>query len=331
MLDDLFVSEDTRKPENRTNLSLFSMMQQDRFRGWFLGQLDLPADAVVYPAKGCGGMRPDLKVVRADFTLAWIEVELGRDQKQFERYCEEFDEPVKRVWGTRADGGDLSLEEIAEFLSEFSELGPQVAVNAEHLRKSILVGLGLYSSSPHRADVSDEMWEHSLVRGLRERLCCRLLFTTGKVPGGYLKADSTDTTNNRGFSLRVNSPVATRGTISVMNITGGQPDVGFPSMEWLRKYLPDHRAEIDAYASTLAGLGLDIGSYEGARRGALAVESVLDGLDDLAPCLLALAGPPQEATPLRSGNGISGTASSRRSRSPLRDETICSCKCVERS
>ena len=292
MPDDLFVSEDTRKPENRVNLSLFSMMQQAWFREWFLKRLGLPVDAVVYPSTGRGHLRPDLKVVRGESTLAWIEVELSKDQEQFDRYCRELDEPVRSVWGTRADKGDLSLEEVAEFLSHQPDLGPQETVNAEHLLRSIRVGLGLYSSSPRRGNVSDEVWEDPLVCGLRERLGCRLVRTTGNVPVGYLKADSTDSTENRGFSLRVNSRVAGGGTVSVMNITGGQPAVGFPSLDWLTKYLPDHRAEIAAYAAALDGLGLDIFSYEGRRRGALPHERVIDGLDELAPCLVALAGPP---------------------------------------
>ena len=99
MPDDLFVSEDTRKPENRVNLALFSMMQQDWFREWFLERLELPDDAVVYPSKGRGVLRPDLKVARGESTEAWIEVELGRDQEQFERYCQAFDEPVMKSLG----------------------------------------------------------------------------------------------------------------------------------------------------------------------------------------------------------------------------------------
>lgn len=292
MPDDLFVREDTRKPENRVNLSLFSVMQQAWFRKWFLKRLGLPVDAVVYPSTGRGHLRPDLKVVRGESTLAWIEVELSKDQKQFDRYRESFDEPVRSVWGTRADKGDLSLEEVAEFLSNQPDLGPQEAVNAEHLLKSVQVGLGLYSSSPDRADVSDEVWQDPLVCGLRKRLGCRLVRTTKKVSAGYLTADTTDSPDNRGFSLRVNSRKATRGTVSVMNITGGQPAVGFPSLDWLTKYLPDHRAEIAAYAAALDDLGLDIVSYEGRRRGALPYDRVIDGLDELAPCLLALAGAP---------------------------------------
>ena len=172
-------------------------------------------------------------------------MELGRDQEQFERYCDAFEEPVRRGLGheERRRGPEPSGDRRISV--RIAEPRTTESVNAEHLLKSIDVGLGLYSSSPGRADVSDEVWENSrLVRGLRKRLGCRLVPTTRKVSTGCLKADTTDTPNNRGVSLRVNSPVAKGETVGVMNVTGGQPDVGFPSMEWLRKYLPDHLAEI---------------------------------------------------------------------------------------
>ena len=57
-IDDLFVNEDVSKPENRVNLALFSVMQQDWFREWFLKSLDLPSDAVVYPPKNVGESSP---------------------------------------------------------------------------------------------------------------------------------------------------------------------------------------------------------------------------------------------------------------------------------
>lgn len=331
MLDDLFVSEDTRKPENRVNLSLFSMMQLDWFRSWFLERLGLPLDSVVYPATGHGGLRPDLKVARGTSTEAWIELELGKDQEQLGRYCKGLDEPVRSIWGTRADEGDLSLEEVSEFLSELRNLGPQEMVNAEHLLKSIQVGLGLYSRSSHRANVSDKMWQDPLVCGLRERLGCRLVRTTGKISIGCLKADSTATRDNRGFSLRVNSERASGGTVSVMNITGGQPSVGFPSLGRLRKYLPCHHAEIETYASALDGLGLDISSYEGPRRDPCPTRGCSPAWMNLRRAFLISPARPQGATPLRSGSGVSTTTSPRRTLSGSRNEVIYNSMCGERS
>ena len=95
---DLFVKEDVGKSENRINLALFSLMQQDWFREWILKRLCLPADAVVYPTTNVRGRRPDLKVVRNGSELAMIEVELGANQGQVEDYREHFD-TVKNYLG----------------------------------------------------------------------------------------------------------------------------------------------------------------------------------------------------------------------------------------
>lgn len=293
MTDDLFIREDISKPENRINLALFSLMQQDRIREWLLAKLGLPTDAVVYPPKGRHGLRPDLKVVRACSTLAWIEVELGKDEEQTERYRRAFAEPVKTIWGRKIDGGDLSLDEVADYLAEQTSLPPQVVVNVKHLRKLIKNGMGQHSSSPGRGDVSEEMWEHPLVAGLRKLLGDKLEpRRTGGVQIGYLRADTTATSNNQGFSLRVRSTKSSDGTVSVMNITSGRLEVAFPSSARLRKYLPNHRNEINAYSSVLAELGLDIGSYGEPHRSSLPLERVLGRLDDLAHCVLALAGIP---------------------------------------
>ena len=297
MTDDLFIHEDISKPENRINLALFSLMQQDRIREWLLAKLGLPTDAVVYPPKNRHGIRPDLKVVYACSTLAWIEVELGKDEEQAERYRNTFPEPVKTICGKKIDGGELSLEEVADYLVEQTSLPPQVAVNVRHLRELIKDGLEQHSSSPGRGDVSKEMWEHRLVAGLRERLGDKLERTTGSVQIGHLRADTTATSNNQGFSLRVRSTKSSDGTVSVMNITSGRSEVAFPSSARLMKYLPNHRAEINAYSSLLAELGLDIDSYGELHRPSLPLDRVLARLDDLAHCVLALAGAPAGRPP----------------------------------
>lgn len=297
MTDDLFIHEDINKPENRINLALFSLMQQDRIREWLLAKLGQPTDAVVYPSKGRHGLRPDLKVVRSCSTLAWVEVELGKDEEQAKSYRDTFCEPVKIICGKKIDEGDLSLEEVADYLAEQTSLPPQVMVNVKHLRELIKHGLGQHSSSPGRGDVSKEMWEHEFVAGLRGRLGDKLKPTTGSVPIGYLRADTTATSNNQGFSLRVRSRVSSDGTLSVMNITAGRSDIEFPSLAKLRKYLPDRHTEVDAYSSVLAEMGLDIGRYEERQRPSLPLKTVLGELDELARCVLALAGAPAGRPP----------------------------------
>ena len=99
----------------------------------------------MYPPKYTKGARSDLTVETPDrsATLAWIEVELGKNADQIKDYCERYSEPVKSVWGKRIDGGDLSLEEIRDYLGKHTgNLPPQTKINVRHLMQLIKDGLG---------------------------------------------------------------------------------------------------------------------------------------------------------------------------------------------
>ena len=291
--NDLFVNEDFSKPENRINIALFGLMTQGWFREWFLKELNLPTAAVVYPPMNWNGARPDLKVVAYDeSTLAWIEVELGTNEAQVEDYRHRYSEPIKTVWGRQSNGGDLSLEKITCFLDSQKDLSKQTQVNVGHLRKLIQEGLEGHTSSPGRSSVSEEMRRHPLVVGLTNRLGDKKLrFNLGsRAPQvGYLKADTTDTPNNRGFSLRVRGPKG--NTVSLLNIAGrtGLDVVNFPTEEWLKEHLPDHSVQTEAYASLLDDMELDIRVGNGPKAGSLPLDTVLGKLNELAYCVQALA------------------------------------------
>ena len=288
--DDLFVNEDISKPENRVNLALFSLMQQDWFREWLLKSLCLPADAVVYPPANVHSRRPDLKVVRDGSVLAMIEVELGTDRSQAEDYRETFhNQEVKTIWGKRKSGADMSLEAITEFLEEPRCLSPQTRMNVQHLSKLIEEGLSGHSPSGERGNVSEQIWEHTLVVALRDRLGDRLVATTDRVGIGHLKAD---TVGQEGFSLKVNRRDRS-GEVALFSIRGGAQLI-FPSRQRLNRCLPNHRAEVDAYMSLITMMGCDVDVREENARPRLSLDPNLDALlgrvDELARCFEALAG-----------------------------------------
>ena len=288
----IFVNEVLSNPENRINVALFGLMTQDWLRTWFLEQLAFPTDAVIYPPVNEQGKRPDFTVDGVDgLKLAWIEVELDYDAAQLEEYRSRFEEPVKAVWGRRAHGGDLSLEEVAERLrSELPNLTPQTRVNVEHLLKQFDQHLYGRSPSSSRAEVSDEMLDHPLVVGLRERLGDKLKFTAGRGQPGILTAD---TNSDKGFSLRAYSRVSrSRKSVSLLNISNGRPEVRFQPLDHLEKYLPDHPSEVADYAQLLFELGTDIGRFTGRQSGSLEVEVVVDALDRISDCVVAFADPP---------------------------------------
>ena len=285
--DDLFVHEDTSKPEKRVNLALFSLMQQDWFREWILKRLCLPADAVVYPPTNVRGHRPDLKVVRDGFQLAMIEVELGVNPRQAEDYRTQFP-VVKTIWGKKESRSDLTLEEVAEFLEQPRCLSPQTNINVQHLSKLIKDGLSEHSSSVERGKVSEKMWEHILVKALRDRLGDRLEATTKQVGIGHLKAD---TVGKEGFSLKVNRRDR-NGEVALLSISGGAHLI-FPSRKKLNRCLPNYRSEVDAYMSLITKVGCDVEVHGENARPRLPLdanlEAALNNVNELARCLEALA------------------------------------------
>ena len=73
-----------------------------------------------------------------------------------------------------------------------------------------------------RIQVSDQVWEHEpLVRELRQRLGDNLRNTTSQVQRGQLKADTTESENNLGFSLRVKRRDGSGPDVSIMAIRNG--------------------------------------------------------------------------------------------------------------
>ena len=291
---DLFLREDLSKPENRINVALFGLMTQGWFREWFLKKLSLPSDVVVYPPKTYKGYRPDLKAVSDDSTLAWIEVELGADEAQAKCYEKEYCESVKRVWGKRSDACDLSLEEIADRLDNQKDLPKQTQVNVDYLRELIREGLAGHIGSPGRATVSDDMRSGPLVAELSQRLGDRLLFDigSGSPRVGYLKADTTDTHNNKGFSLRVRRRDSSSGTVSLMAIKA-ETQLIFPSRQKLNRCLPDRQSEVEAYLRLVSHFGCDVDVQGDNAKPSLRLNEILDTvlekIDEIACCAKALA------------------------------------------
>ena len=291
---DLYLREDLAKRENRVNVALFSLMQQHWFREWILDRLDLPSDAIVYPPTTQRGHRPDLKVVGSEGEeLAWIEVELGKQDAQYETYRKIFGR-VLRLWGKRSHQGDLSLEEVAERVEAESGLHPQVAMNAGQLVELIRDGLAVHAQSPGRSRLSPEMRNHPLIVELHKLLGDSLQFELGDTEPpepGELKVNTTDTDNNRGLSLRLYSPESKLPdkTISVMNITGGRDRVHFPSLPRLQQYLPQCPQAVGEFRSALCSLNLDIGKFTRNQRPSRRLKTILENAQKLRAPLLGLA------------------------------------------
>ncbi len=158
---EMFVNEDLSKPENRINLAMFQLLQQNWFVKWFCESLDLPEDVVIYPPENIAAGRPDLAAKRDKRIIAYIEVECGSENKeQLVRYNNISDDVrIISIVGKISFGGDLSLDEIMNFVKNSiveKKLDGQKKISAEYLVKLIELGTnGRTSQSLPIAPVSE--------------------------------------------------------------------------------------------------------------------------------------------------------------------------------
>lgn len=135
------------------------------------------------------------------------------------------------------------------------------------------------------------MRQHPLIVGLRERLGGRM--NEDETPqDGRFKAVFTPT----GFSLRVRRRDK-NGTVALLSIRDGKFLI-FPSRIKLNRCLPDHRAEVEAYMSLVVRLPCDVDVDVDGNNAkpflplSSCLAAVLGELDEIAPCLQALADQP---------------------------------------
>ncbi|MEX0762316.1 MAG: hypothetical protein WD208_12370 [Dehalococcoidia bacterium] len=264
----LFVREDVGRPENRINVALFGCLGIDAFRTEILVRLCLPPTAVVFPPQnvmsGGGSIRPDLCVCDHGEVIAWIEVELGSDTKQLDRFRQDLREPVIAIWGTPAPPPSMQLTDVAKLAGEISEqLAGQQTVNLQHLAAAIEEGIGGHTHQT-RTHVSEEMASTGFFATFSECV-------GGVEPvSGYTLRGRVygDTVSENGYSIRVNSAYskASGGTVSVFNRSAGRPYIEFNSRELLLYYLPAKQPAIARLASLARSLGANIDSDSGRTR-----------------------------------------------------------------
>jgi len=292
--------EDTSKPENRLNISLFHLLMVDGVRDYIFSKLQLDRECVVYPAPNLVteefdiGDRPDFKIEREGKLFGYIEVELGKDIAQVNKYNQKTAGNVRvySIFGKPSDGGDLSLEEIYTYLKANQETiirGPQDYWSLTLLLKLIeyYVIEGNFKSNNKRVSISETMRNTSLITSLYGSIGSHNILDkeSDKPEKGKLLIN---TVGEGGFSVRVYARNSNTSSFSIMWRSGGRDTIYFPAYVKMDKYI-SNKQFIERYAKLLVSLGcidvMDIGERQST---SLNIKKVEANIDELVGCIKLL-------------------------------------------
>lgn len=290
--------EDTSKPENRVNITLFHLLMIDDVRNYIVSKLGLNRSCVIYPAPNLETEefdtldRPDYKIEEDGRLTGYIEVELGKDIEQVEKYKRKSKDDVEvySIFGKISDGGDLSLEEIYYHLLNIQK---NVSRNVQkYWSVELLLRLikyyvidGNFNSNNKRTTISDRMRGSEIISQLYNYFGESKIKNGGKIERGKILLNAL---SEGGFSLRVFSPHAKDNTCSLMNRTGGGETIYFPSYIKLQKYIDD-KDFVDRYTELLISLGCtDIKYRKEKQRASLSINAVENNMNEICSVVTQL-------------------------------------------
>jgi hypothetical protein len=264
---DIFVTEDSAKPENRINLSIFACCGIDLFRTWLAEQLGLPSTTVFYPPVNQHPVgRPDFVAVNAGAVVGWIEVEVAKNEDQLAGYVAHFaDERVFSVCGVGES--DLALVEIGRRAAEIEKQTIDLQSNwhLRHLSKLINHELSVGRNSTPAvvltAQARNREWVSALLSALSDLgTKVQLEKVSGQVPPGVVRFNSRSS-GGSGVSVKVRASRTSSG-VAILFQRSSQPFVSLNSADHLNKYLPAQKAAVDALIALAARLGCDLEAEE---------------------------------------------------------------------
>ena len=299
-LKELHFKEDTSKPENRVNLSLFHLLMNREVKSFIFSKLQLDPDCVIYPAPNLVTEefdtidRPDFKIEKNGQLVGYIEVELGKDDVQVEKYKNKTADHivVYSIFGKISDGGDLSLEEIYYHLREKQD---DLSRNSQdYWSLKLLLKLiqyyvidGNFKSNNKRTSISISMRDSLIIMALYKNIGANyILDQPGCTPqNGRLLLN---TVGESGFSVRVYSRKSSNGSFSLMNRTGGTDKIYFPAYVKMKLYISDIEF-IERYTNFLISLGCrDIKAINERQQVSLPIKTVEDNMEELSNCIKLL-------------------------------------------
>ena len=282
---DLFVRDEMEQSaENRLNFLLLGLFLSDAFRTSVLESLKLAADLLFYkPANVQEGLRPDFAAwdPSRQQTVAYVEVELGRDPEQKARY--------QAATGLRVfsfgqgEGHELTWDALLNLAkkSAKSEDSPQLELFTLHLQRLLQGNPGYSPPGPVTNQLETPLGQRLVQEGMKNLGAQRL------APGDlYCHAYGPE-----GMSVRVYSRKAVGRTVGVFNIQAGSRDAHFASRERLCRYLPDQLEEIERWCDFVEEiLGAPVRRVALPEYCTVSLSVVENHLEELTRALLLLKG-----------------------------------------
>lgn len=269
-MNELHFKEDTSKPENRTNLTLFHLLMISEINSFIKFRLNLHESSLIFPCPNLSfeefdiSGRPDFKIMLNGEIVGFIEVELGKeDEEQINRYRKSEKRKIYSIVGKKSyPNADLSLEEIYEYIKTIKQKyeGSQVIASIELFNKLIEYYIieGNFSINSKATSVSEKMKSTSLMRSFYSEFGQNNIIDFGPaMPGKVL----FNTIGENGFSLRIYCNKSSSKSLSILNRSGGREFISFTSVKKLSHYLPLKKKEVDELAELLNKLAIPTNIY----------------------------------------------------------------------
>lgn len=292
--------EDTSKPENRVNISLFHLLMNSELKNFVFSKLGLENDCVIYPAPNLETEefdttdRPDYKIEKNGKLLGYIEVELGKDVAQVKKYDNKTADNVHvySIFGSVSDGGNLSLEEIYYFLKKLQLNTPENTQDywSIMLLNSIIkyyVIDGNFKSNNKRTSLSSSMRESTLIKALYAGIDKKYILDKeyDKPEKGKMLIN---TVGDSGFSIRVFARNSSSKSFSLMWRTGGTHRIYFPGYVKMNKYIANREFK-EKYTDLLISLGCtDIKEITERQSSSLNITTIEENMDEIINCFKLL-------------------------------------------
>lgn len=295
MTENIYFKEDTFKPENRVNLTLFHILMIEEVNTFFKEKLGIEENAVIYPVpnltteKFGERIRPDFGIRLEDKVQSYIEVELGKEDKgQLTRYREQLNCKIYSIAGKKAYKCDLSLDEIHEKTEEIKEKirkEDQKYQSLELFHKLIdyYILKGNFKTGNKAQPLSEKTKKDPIICAIYEYFAESEINVVerGEDRCGEGEILLNSRGGEKGYSVKIYSPEASKKCVAVMSHSTIGNKVEFQTENHYKRYLPNHEEEVKEYVNLISEISGKKNKPKEDQKQYLKREKVLENIDEI--------------------------------------------------